>query len=112
MKIISTIAAAATGLALLAATPASAATLVTLASFDNNNGASPRGGLTIDAAGKIYGGASQGGINTSGVVFKIDAGTSTMTTIARFNGTNGAGPIGGVAMDAAGKEVTATVEVR
>jgi uncharacterized repeat protein (TIGR03803 family) len=108
MKIISTIAAAATGLALLTAMPASAATLVTLASFDNTNGASPRGGLTIDAAGNIYGGASQGGINTSGVVFKIDAGTSTMTTIARFNGTNGAGPIGGVAMDAAGNLYGAT----
>jgi len=46
--------------------------LVTLYSFTGGtDGGNPYGGLTMDAAGKLYGTASAGGATGNGVVFKI-----------------------------------------
>jgi uncharacterized repeat protein (TIGR03803 family) len=95
-------------LAWAAACAASAAgpqyTLTTLASFDyDTNGASPYAGLITDAAGNFYGTTHDGGAGNSGTVFKManDA-NHTLSALATFNGTNGAGPYAGLASDAAG----------
>jgi uncharacterized repeat protein (TIGR03803 family) len=77
-------------------------TPITLVSF---NGAGPYAGVISDAAGDLFGTTYGGGPNNYGTVFEI-AKTSTgygpLTTLASFNGANGAGPLGGLISDAAG----------
>ena len=77
-------------------------TLTTLASFNYENGAYPSNDLIADAAGNLYGTTYQGGASTFGTVFRLEAGTSTITTITEFNVANGARPYGGLIADAAG----------
>ncbi|MDB5354709.1 MAG: hypothetical protein JWN24_1162 [Phycisphaerales bacterium] len=78
-------------------------TLTTLAAFDNyGNGAYPKAGVIADAAGNLYGTAELGGANGYGVVFEVAAGTHALSTLATFNGSNGAYPEGGLIADAAG----------
>ncbi|MCK1494931.1 hypothetical protein IVB14_32120 [Bradyrhizobium sp. 180] len=48
-------------------------TLVTLASFDNANGAIPTGDLLLDSDGNLIGMTEVGGANGAGVIFKIPA---------------------------------------
>ena len=74
----------------------------TLTSFNGTNGANPYAQLILDAAGNIYGTTRLGGANGLGTVFEIDAATHTLTTLASFDGTNGANPDGGLLRDAAG----------
>jgi uncharacterized repeat protein (TIGR03803 family) len=82
--------------------------LNTLATFDYlTNGAHPNGGLVADARGNLYGTAGGGDITLNagsgdGTVFKLAAGTHTLSTLATFNGTNGNGPVGGLVADASG----------
>jgi len=84
--------------------PAGTNTIVTLATFDGANGASPEGsgGLIADAAGNLYGTTYAGGANNLGTVFKLTAGTRQLVTLATFDGTNGYGPLGGLAADGNG----------
>lgn len=89
-------------LAVSLATPACAATLVTLDSFTGSNGGSPRAGLVIGADGTLYGTASTGGVNNAGVVFAIPVATGKIRTVAGFDNSNGAGPIGRLARDGSG----------
>jgi uncharacterized repeat protein (TIGR03803 family) len=81
-------------------------TLTTLVSFDGANGAAPIAGLTTDAARNLFGTTYYGGANGDGTVFEIaktgGSYASTPTVLARFNGTNGANPVGGLITDAAG----------
>jgi len=78
-----------------------------LINFDNaTTGAVPSGTLLIDAAGDLFGEASQGGPSGYGVIFKL-AKTATgyaaaPTILETFNGTNGAFPAGGLTVDAQG----------
>ena len=66
------------------------------------DGAYPRGGVTLDAAGNIYGTTYSGGAANDGVVFKIDA-TGAETVLYSFTGgADGANPCAGVILDAAG----------
>ena len=76
--------------------------LTTLATFTGANGAKPFGGLTIDAAGDLFGTTSAGGADSDGTVFEISASTGELTTLATFTGANGADPFGGLTIDAAG----------
>ena len=76
--------------------------LITLASFDGTNGANPGGGLIMDAAGNSFGPTGLGGTSNGGTVFELAAGSGTITTLASFNGTNGADPNGGLVEDASG----------
>ena len=82
--------------------------LMTLTSFnDPGQGTFAVSGLTIDAAGNLYGTIPDGGANFAGSVFEIaktgSGYTSTPTTLATFNGTNGRYPYGGSLIpDAAG----------
>ncbi|HEY2587063.1 MAG TPA: choice-of-anchor tandem repeat GloVer-containing protein, partial [Tepidisphaeraceae bacterium] len=76
--------------------------ITTLASFNGANGASPRAGITIDASGNLYGTTYLGGTANDGTVFGIRGGSTAITTVASFNGTNGLGPYAGLTLDASG----------
>ena len=75
-------------------------TLVSLASFTGPSG--PSGRLTGDASGNLYGTSEGGGAGFPGAVFKVAGGTNTLTTLATFNGTNGADPQSSLIADAVG----------
>jgi uncharacterized repeat protein (TIGR03803 family) len=77
-------------------------TIITLASFDNTNGASPVAGLILDPSGNLYGTTQLGGANGDGTVFELAHGSGTITTLASFNGANGFGPLADLIMDASG----------
>ncbi|HEY3638991.1 MAG TPA: choice-of-anchor tandem repeat GloVer-containing protein [Rhizomicrobium sp.] len=72
------------------------------------DGADPQAGLAMDAAGNLYGTTSSGGSSGNGTVFELVApktknGAWTETVLYSFGtGTDGATPIGGVTLDAAG----------
>ncbi len=77
--------------------------LTTLATFNGTNGANPIAGLIADASGNLYGTTLNGGANNDGTVFEVanDA-DHTLSTLATFNGPNGANPIAGLLADASG----------
>jgi uncharacterized repeat protein (TIGR03803 family) len=78
-------------------------TLTTLVSFDGANGSSPSAGLIADAAGNLYGTTWNGGTNNLGTVFRLDAATNTLTTLASFAYfNNGANPRAKLIADADG----------
>jgi len=77
-------------------------TITTLASFNGSNGAHPESAVTVDAAGNIYGTTVYGGANGVGTVWEIVKGSNAITTLASFDGSDGAYPSGGVTLDAAG----------
>jgi uncharacterized repeat protein (TIGR03803 family) len=77
-------------------------TVTTIASFEDSNGSNPIGGLTIDSNGDLFGTTSIGGDSGNGTVFEIVAGTSTITTLASFEGTNGSTPQANLTLDSAG----------
>jgi uncharacterized repeat protein (TIGR03803 family) len=90
--------------------PSSTHVLSTLATFNGNNGGYP-GALLEDAAGNLYGTTSQGGANDfdppnyrsgDGTIYKIAAGTHTLTTLTSFDFAHGTGPLGSLISDAAG----------
>lgn len=83
--------------------------LTTLAEFSgsigNAPGAVPRGGVTLDAAGNLYGITSNSGPGQSeyGTVFRIDASTGVLTTLHAFGrGDLGRQPYAAVVLDADG----------
>jgi uncharacterized repeat protein (TIGR03803 family) len=87
-------------------------TLATLATFNNTNGANPESSLIEDSAGNLYGTTRFGGANNDGTVFEVAAGTHTLTTLATFNGTDGANPYCSLLEDAAGNLYGTTVNGR
>jgi uncharacterized repeat protein (TIGR03803 family) len=70
------------------------------------NSAFPSGGLTMDAAGNLYGTAEYGGSYGWGTVFELSpslGGNWSETTLHSFgSGNDGTGPLGSLIMDAAG----------
>jgi uncharacterized repeat protein (TIGR03803 family) len=76
--------------------------LTLVAPFDGTNGANPVATVTFDAAGNAYGTASLGGSSGLGTVWELVKGSSTITPLASFNGTNGSSPFAGVTLDANG----------
>jgi uncharacterized repeat protein (TIGR03803 family) len=77
-------------------------TITPLASFNGTNGFNPQAGVTFDANGNLFGTANRGGASGNGTVWELAKGSSTITPLASFNFTNGAGPFGGVTFDANG----------
>ncbi len=77
-------------------------TLTTIASFSGTNGQGPVAGLILDSQGNLYGTTQNGGANHNGTVFEIANGSNSISTIASFNGTNGALPDGGLILDSQG----------
>ena len=68
----------------------------------NASGANPKSTLVTDLSGNLYGTTSEGGPYSVGTVFEIAKGSSAITTLAAFNGANGAKPYGGVTLDGSG----------
>lgn len=74
----------------------------------NGDGANPQDPVIMDSAGNLYGTTSKGGAFSSGTVFKLDP-AGHETVLYSFIGTkvgttgDGAGPLGGLIMDSAGK---------
>jgi uncharacterized repeat protein (TIGR03803 family) len=77
-------------------------TITTLASFNGTNGQFPIGPLVMDGSGNLYGATNAGGASGDGTVFELPAGSSTITTLASFSGSNGKSPSGGLLMDGNG----------
>ena len=59
-------------------------------------------GLIMDSSGNLYGTTEQGGAYGDGTVFELAKGSGTITTLASFNGANGAFPFAGLIMDSSG----------
>lgn len=82
------------------------ANLITLANFNQTDGASPNGSLIVDAEGDLFGTTQTGGASGDGTVFEIvntpTGYASVPTTLASFNGSNGNSPSSELIMDAAG----------
>ena len=76
--------------------------LTTLATFTGTNGEHPERGLTIDAAGDLFGTTFRGGADNDGTVFEIVKSTGALITLATFTGANGASPLSKLVSDAAG----------
>ena len=83
--------------------------ITTVASFNGGNGNSPYAGVTLDASGNIYGTTYGGGANNDGTAFEIASGSTAITTLASFDGTNGGDPRGPVTLDGAGDLYGTTV---
>jgi uncharacterized repeat protein (TIGR03803 family) len=77
-------------------------TITTLASFNGTNGEDPHAGVIMDSSGNLYSTTYEGGASGDGTVFELAKGSSTITTLASFNGTNGEDPYAGVIMDSSG----------
>ncbi|HEY1687042.1 MAG TPA: choice-of-anchor tandem repeat GloVer-containing protein [Tepidisphaeraceae bacterium] len=84
--------------------------LTTLATFDGSQGEYPSAGLIADAAGNLYGTAFYGGSGGEGTVFELAAGSSTITTLAEFDGDNGAFPMTSLIADSSGNLYGTTFE--
>ncbi len=66
------------------------------------NGGYPNAGVTLDSQGNLYGTTESGGTKGDGTVFEFAKGSSSPTTVASFDGTDGANPVAGVTLDAQG----------
>ena len=67
-------------------------TITTLASFNGDNGQYPDAALIMDSSGNLYGTTCRRGRPRRGQRFRAGEGSSAITTLASFNGTNGAIP--------------------
>ncbi|HEY7099028.1 MAG TPA: choice-of-anchor tandem repeat GloVer-containing protein [Terriglobales bacterium] len=76
------------------------------------DGANPTGGLTMDAAGNLYGSTGSGGTHNAGIVFKLSpSGNNWSETILyNFGGKpDGAVPLGDLVFDGAGNLYGTTI---
>jgi uncharacterized repeat protein (TIGR03803 family) len=89
-------------LAMTMGSTAQAQSFTVLHSFGSgNDGASVSNGLTLDAAGNIYGATFAGGTNGLGTIFTLDV-SGAETILYNFTGADGAAPNGGLILDATG----------
>ncbi len=77
-------------------------TITTLATFNGSNGGRPLAGLVRDGSGNLFGTTYLGGASGDGTVFELAQGSSTITTLASFNGANGYYPECALVMDSGG----------
>jgi uncharacterized repeat protein (TIGR03803 family) len=75
--------------------------------FNGTDAAEPLAGLTLDAAGNLYGTTAYGGINLVGTVFELKAkaggGWTEKVLLSFGNGMDGVLPSAGLTFDSAGK---------
>jgi uncharacterized repeat protein (TIGR03803 family) len=76
--------------------------LTTLATFNGPDGNAPEAAPIADAAGNLFGTTFRGGMNDGGTIFEVPAGSHTVTTLARFDGSDGVNPYDDLIADAAG----------
>jgi uncharacterized repeat protein (TIGR03803 family) len=66
--------------------------VTTLASFDTSNGARPYAGLVADSNGDFFGTTQFGGAGSDGTIFELQKNSTSIVTVASFNGTDGSDP--------------------
>ena len=59
-------------------------------------------GVILDASGDLFGTTSAGGASGDGTLFEIVSGSNAITTLASFNGSNGASPQADLTRDSNG----------
>jgi hypothetical protein len=69
---------------------------------DNIDGSQPACGVIADSSGNLYGTTSDNYGGENGTIFEWVQSTSTLETLANFNGTNGSSPAGNLIMDQSG----------
>lgn len=82
-----------------------------LHSFNGPQGEYPYSGVTLDAAGNLYGTTQSGGISGAGTVWRLapdGVGGYAFQTLAALGGAAGTNPQAGLAIDAAGNLFGAT----
>ena len=69
-----------------------------------HDGAYPVGGLIADAFGNLYGVTTEGGLYGGGIIYEFSNSGSSWTeqTLAEFQASSGAVPMGGVILDSSG----------
>lgn len=77
-------------------------TITALASFDGFDGTQPQDSLILDGSGNLYGTTYEGGADGDGTVFEIARGSNAITTLATFDGSNGAQSQAGLTLDGNG----------
>lgn len=77
-------------------------TITTLTSFDALGAGTQPNGVALDSNGDLFGTTYGGGTSNDGTVFEIANGTRTITTLASFDGANGANARAGVIVDGNG----------
>ena len=77
-------------------------TITKLASFSSNSGKKATGAMVLDAQGDLFGTTQQGGGDNKGTVFEVAAGSSAITPLVTFTGSNGANPTGSLVMNTQG----------
>ncbi len=80
-------------------------TLTTIYSFKFPGGYNPIGNLVIDAQGNLYGLTEYGGSGNQGTAFELSpngTGSSNLTTLHNFSGTDGGTPFSGLIADSNG----------
>jgi uncharacterized repeat protein (TIGR03803 family) len=87
--------------------PAGSSAATAIASFTidsdgTNHGQYPHSNLVMDSSGNLYGTTYEGGAKGLGTVFEVTTTSTTVTTLASFDGKNGEYPYVGMAMDASG----------
>jgi uncharacterized repeat protein (TIGR03803 family) len=77
--------------------------LVTLHSFDSNNGSTPQGSLMQHSNGKLYATTYEGGLTNCGVIFSFETNSNTFTKLYDYNYTDGGFPVSAMIENANGK---------
>jgi uncharacterized repeat protein (TIGR03803 family) len=78
-------------------------TLTTLVQFNNTNGSTPYGGVTLDnITGNLYGTTYEGGTYGDGTIWKYNTIASTLTTLADFGTDENSAPYTGITLDGSG----------
>jgi uncharacterized repeat protein (TIGR03803 family) len=68
----------------------------------NPDGQEPKSGVTLDAAGSLYGTTYTGGLDNSGIVYKLDTAGHETALYTFQGGTDGGNPLSGVTLDSEG----------
>ncbi len=88
---------------LVIADQAQAGGLTAIASFNGPDGKYPYyAGVSVNTNGNLFGTTATGGTSDNGTVFEIAKGSSTITTIASFNGVSNGSQPNGLTIDACG----------
>ncbi len=69
-----------------------------LLDFDGTNGSNPEGSLLLSPSGAFYGMTKTGGTANNGVLFSFSVSNNSLTVWHHFNGSDGSGPIGDLAI--------------
>ena len=73
-----------------------------VAEFDGTHGGISSEPVIADASGNLFGTTDAGGTFNQGTIFKVAAGSHTVTTMVSFTNTNGSGPASSLYMDSLG----------